>query len=76
MIPQRQRVNMPYGRVKWFDHKKGWGRIERDDGEDDLFVHYSAIAGDGYKTLAEGARVEFEIGQGRKGPAAANVKPL
>ena len=60
------------GKVKWFNNKKGFGFIERTAGGD-VFVHYSAIAGDGYRTLQEGDPVEFEIVQGPKGPQAANV---
>jgi cold shock protein len=63
------------GRVNWFDNTKGYGFIERDDGPD-VFVHYSGIVGDGYKTLHEGDTVEFEIVQGPKGPQAANVTRL
>jgi CspA family cold shock protein len=61
------------GVVKWFSNQKGYGFIEQEEGED-VFVHYSAIEGqDGFKTLAEGDRVTFDIGEGRKGPAAQNV---
>ncbi|RIV24400.1 cold-shock protein [Alicyclobacillaceae bacterium I2511] len=60
------------GTVKWFNAEKGFGFISREDGED-VFVHFSAIQGDGYKTLEEGQRVTFEIVQGPKGPQAANV---
>ncbi|NKE72738.1 cold shock domain-containing protein [Candidatus Manganitrophus noduliformans] len=60
------------GKVKWFNEKKGYGFIEREDGGD-VFVHFSAIKGEGFKTLAEGQTVEFEIIQGEKGPQAANV---
>ena len=60
------------GTVKWFNNSKGYGFIGRDEGPD-VFVHYSAIAGDGYRTLQEGDPVEFEIVQGPKGPQAANV---
>lgn len=60
------------GKVKWFNNAKGFGFIGRDDGPD-VFVHYSAIQSDGYKTLKEGDDVEFEIGQGSKGPQAENV---
>jgi cold shock protein len=60
------------GTVKWFNNSKGYGFIGRDDGPD-VFVHYSAIVGDGYRTLQEGDPVEFEIVQGPKGPQAANV---
>ena len=58
--------------VKWFNESKGYGFIEHEGG-DDVFVHYSAIQGDGYKTLIEGDEVEFEIAEGEKGPKAANV---
>lgn len=61
------------GTVKWFDEAKGFGFITPTDGEKDCFVHYSAISGDGFKTLAQGDKVEFEIVQGTKGPAAENV---
>jgi CspA family cold shock protein len=61
------------GTVKWFNNSKGYGFIGRDDGPD-VFVHYSAIVGDGYRTLQEGDPVEFEIVQGPKGPQAADVK--
>jgi len=66
---------MPQGTVKWFNNKRGWGFIVKEDGED-IFVHYSAIKGDGFKSLAEGQRVQFEIEEGEKGPAAANVEPV
>ena len=66
---------MAKGQVKWFDQKKGYGFITREDG-DDLFVHYSAISGDGFKTLDEGDEVEFEISQGKKGLQATNVTVL
>src|SRR4029077_21039875 len=61
------------GKVKWFNNLKGYGFIGRNDGPD-VFVHYSAIVGDGYRTLREGDLVEFEIVQGPKGPQAANVE--
>ena len=64
---------MAKGHVKWFDQKKGYGFITREDG-DDLFVHYSAIDGGGFRTLDEGDEVEFEITQGKKGLQATNVK--
>jgi CspA family cold shock protein len=63
------------GTVKWFSSEKGYGFIAVDGGPD-VFVHYSAIDMDGYKTLDDGARVEFEIGQGTKGPQAENVRVL
>lgn len=64
---------MPDGKVKWFSDKKGYGFIESEDGED-IFVHFSAIQGDGFKTLKEGQQVEFEKNTGPKGPQASNVK--
>ena len=67
---------MAEGTVKWFSNEKGYGFIERGDGEDDVFVHFSAIAGEGYKSLTEGQRVSFEVVQGDKGLQAANVTAL
>uniref|UniRef100_A0A8R7PB53 CSD domain-containing protein n=2 Tax=Triticum TaxID=4564 RepID=A0A8R7PB53_TRIUA len=64
------------GKVKWFNESKGFGFITPDDGSKDVFVHFSAIHGNGFKTLAEGQRVEFEIQDGQKGPSAVNVKAL
>jgi CspA family cold shock protein len=66
---------MSEGTVKWFNEQKGFGFIQQDGGGD-LFVHYSAIQSGGFKTLAEGQRVSFDVTQGQKGPAAENVKPL
>ncbi len=63
---------MAEGTVKWFNAKKGFGFLEREDG-DDVFVHFSAIQGEGFKTLNEGERVTFDIVDGEKGPAAENV---
>jgi cold shock protein len=66
---------MPQGSVKWFNSEKGYGFIQVDDGAD-VFVHYSAIQMDGYRSLEEGQRVEFEISQGQKGPQADSVRPV
>ena len=67
---------MSTGTVKWFNSSKGFGFIAPDDGGDDLFVHYSEIKTDGYATLDENQKVQFEIGQGKKGPCATNVSPI
>jgi len=64
---------MPTGKVKWFNEKKGYGFIAQESG-DDVFVHFSAISGDGFKTLAEGERVEFDVARGPKGLQAGNVR--
>ena len=64
---------MAIGSVKWFNDAKGYGFIQQDGSEKDVFVHYTAIQGDGFKTLAEGQKVEFELIEGPKGPQAANV---
>ncbi len=66
---------MTTGIVKWFSSRKGFGFIVPDDGSDDLFVHHSEIKTDGYASLEEGQKVEFEVGQGKKGPCATNVIP-
>ena len=66
---------MAKGKVKWFSNQKGYGFITSEDGKD-VFVHYSVITGDGYKTLEEGQEVEFEITQGPKGEQAANVSRI
>lgn len=64
------------GTVKWFNETKGFGFIAPEGSDKDVFVHYSGIAGDGFKTLAEGDRVEFDMVEGQKGPAAENVTRL
>jgi len=67
---------MPTGRVKWFNGNKGYGFITPDDGSDDLFVHQNDIDVEGYRSLRDDQEVEFEVGEGKKGPAAKNVKPI
>lgn len=67
---------MARGTVKWFDAKKGFGFITPEDGSDDVFVHHTNIAGQGFKTLTNGQEVQYELGQGRKGPQATNVRPI
>ena len=67
---------MPTGTVKWFSDEKGFGFITPDDSGKDLFVHHSAFVADGYRSLAEGARVSYEAEAGEKGPKAVNVQPV
>jgi CspA family cold shock protein len=71
---QAKEVVMATGTVKWFNDGKGYGFTEPEGGGKDVFVHFSAIAGDGHKTLAEGAKVEFDLEEGAKGPEARNVQ--
>ena len=67
-------MSMQTGQVKWFNEQKGFGFIEQDSGPD-VFVHFSSITSEGFKTLAEGQRVQFSVSQGQKGPQAENVVP-
>ena len=74
--PQMKKVKMAQGTVKWFNGDKGYGFIAVEGGGPDVFVHFSAIAGGGYRSLEEGQKVEFDITQGQKGPQAENVKVM
>ena len=65
---------MATGTVKWFSDEKGYGFVTPDDGSKDVFVHFSSIAGEGFRSLAEGAKVEYEVTEGAKGPQASDVK--
>ncbi|GAB3389914.1 cold-shock protein [Humibacter soli] len=67
---------MPTGTVKWFNSEKGFGFIAPDDGSADVFAHFSAISGSGYRNLDEGQKVEYDLEQGQKGPQAANIRAL
>lgn len=68
--------NMASGTVKWFDGEKGYGFITPEDGSKDLFVHFSNISGSGFRSLEEGQKVQFEVGEGRKGPEATDVQAI
>jgi CspA family cold shock protein len=68
--------NMALGSVKWFNGEKGFGFIAQDDGGPDVFVHYSAVSGSGFKSLDEGQRVEYSVEQGQKGPQAKDVRAI
>ncbi len=79
MSPKNSRevcTSMAQGTVKWFNDSKGFGFISVDGESKDVFVHHTAIQGEGHRSLSEGQRVEFEIGQGKKGPAAENVRTI
>lgn len=67
---------MPRGQVKWFSDQKGYGFIQQEDGGQDVFVHHSSITMDGFRSLAEGQAVEYELENGPKGPKAINVRPV
>ncbi|MGY4712846.1 cold-shock protein [Mycolicibacterium sp. CBM1] len=67
---------MAQGTVKWFNNDKGFGFIAPDDGTEDVFVHFSGITGGGFKSLEENQKVQYEVGQGAKGPQATNVRPV
>jgi CspA family cold shock protein len=73
--PPTKEQCMATGTVKWFNAEKGFGFIAQDDGGADVFVHFSAITGEGYKELREGQKVDYEVTQGQKGPQAQNVRP-
>jgi CspA family cold shock protein len=73
---ERKKAAMATGTVKWFNGDKGFGFIAPDDGGSDLFAHFSAIQGRGFRSLEENQRVEFDVAQGDRGPQAANIRPL
>jgi len=72
----KEKKKMAVGTVKWFNAEKGFGFIAPEDGSPDVFAHYSAIVGSGYKSLDENQKVEFDLAQGPKGPQAENIRPL
>ena len=74
-MTRKERI-MATGTVKWFNAEKGFGFIAPDDGTADVFAHFSAIAGNGYRSLDEGQKVEYEVTQGQKGPQAANIAKI
>jgi CspA family cold shock protein len=74
-IKQKEGIIVPEGKVKWFNDQKGFGFIEQDGGKD-LFVHHTAITGEGFKSLSEGQRVSFEVEETSKGPKAKNVQKI
>jgi len=74
-LQERKKNSMATGTVKWFNDAKGYGFIAPDDGGKDVFVHHSNIAGTGFKSLSEGAKVQFETREGQKGPEAIEVQP-
>jgi CspA family cold shock protein len=76
LIEEKERHAMTQGTVKWFNAEKGFGFITPDGGGKDLFVHYTAISGSGYRSLDENQRVEFDQEQGQKGPQATNVRAI
>jgi CspA family cold shock protein len=75
-MEEEGRSAMPNGTVKWFNDAKGFGFIAPEDGSKDVFVHHTAIKSEGFRSLAEGQKVTFDVEQGQKGPQAANVRPL
>jgi CspA family cold shock protein len=75
-LTSEDKKNMAQGTVKWFNGEKGYGFIAQDGGQPDVFVHYSEIDGAGFRNLEEGQRVEFEVGQGAKGPQATAVRAV
>jgi CspA family cold shock protein len=72
----KEKKKMAVGTVKWFNAEKGFGFIAPEDGSPDVFAHYSAITGSGYKSLDENQKVEFDLAQGPKGPQAENIRPM
>jgi len=76
VLNEKENDDMATGTVKWFNSEKGFGFIAPDDGSADVFAHFSAITGSGYRNLEEGQKVEFDTEQGQKGPQAANIRAL